>query len=100
MARLTRPRALVARSMLVGLAVLSLLLVPLVTAGQAPGAATPQPAASAPAVIGSGDSRSEGEGPGLVGSPVAIAIGVVFLGVVTALGTLAAARIGGSRRDR
>jgi hypothetical protein len=33
-----------------------------------------------------------------VGSPVAIAVGVVFLGVVTALGTLAAVRIGGSRR--
>jgi hypothetical protein len=35
-------------------------------------------------VIGSGDPRSEGEGPGLVGSPEVIALGVVGLGLLAA----------------
>lgn len=51
-----------------------------------------------PAVLGSGDSRSEGEGPGLVGSPVAIAVGVVLLGGITAAGTLIVLRVTGGRR--
>lgn len=49
-------------------------------------------------VVGSGDSRSEGEGPGLVGSPVAIAVGVVLLGGITAAGTLIVLRVTGGRR--
>lgn len=57
----------------------------------------PSPASGAP-VIGSGDSRSDGEGPGLVGSPVAIALGVVVLGFVTAVGTLVVLRLARSGR--
>lgn len=35
-------------------------------------AATPEPS-----IVGVGDPRSEGEGPGLVGSPIVIALGVI-----------------------
>jgi hypothetical protein len=50
-------------------------------------ATTAQPTAS-PGIIGTGDPRSNGQGPGLVGSPFAIALGVVLLGVLSAGGTL------------
>jgi hypothetical protein len=43
--------------------------------------------------IDTGDSRSNGQGPGLVGSPFAIAIGVVLLGLVAAGGTLLYVRL-------
>ena len=39
-------------------------------------------------IIETGDPRSNGQGPGLVGSPVAILIGVVLLGAAAAGGTL------------
>ena len=59
-----------------------LLLMPMAAAqGQYP-AASPDPG-----VIGSGDPRSTGEGPGLVGNPLVIALGVVLLGMVAAGGT-------------
>jgi hypothetical protein len=89
--------------LLVALAIMAMLLVPASTAGQAPG--TPAPAAAATTtttttlpMVGSGDSRSDGEGPGIVGSPVAIAVGVVVLGVLTAVGTMLVLRVSGSRR--
>jgi hypothetical protein len=41
-----------------------------------------------PGVIGGGDTRSDGEGPGFVGSPLLVAAGVVVLGALTAGGTL------------
>ena len=44
-------------------------------------------------IIDTGDSRSNGQGPGLVGSPFAIAIGVVLLGAATAGATLLYVRI-------
>jgi hypothetical protein len=69
------------------------------TAG-APGASIPAPVSTTPPVIGSGDSRSDGEGPGFVGSPVAIALGVVVLGLVTAVGTLVVLRVTRPRRGR
>jgi hypothetical protein len=81
--------------MLIGLVALAVLL-PTTALAQAP--ASPAPGASAPSMVGSGDSRSDGEGPGIVGSPVGIAIGVVMLGVVTAVGTVLVLRIGGPRR--
>lgn len=94
----------VRRVLLMALVVGAVLLAPAATLAQAPGTpgpvATAQPVPSAPPMIGTGDSRSEGEGPGLVGSPVAIAVGVVVLGVLTAVGTMVALRIGGSRRGR
>lgn len=61
-----------------------------------PGAAAtlaPAPSVSAspgasPGVLETGDPRSNGQGPGLVGSPVAILVGVVLLGAAAAGGTL------------
>ena len=46
-------------------------------------AATPSPAIVAP-----GDTRSEGEGAGFVGSPLLVALGVVLLGAGTAAATV------------
>ncbi len=66
-------------------------------AAQSPGpAASPAPEASpsaTDAVIGSGDPRSEGEGPGLVGSPALIALGVIGLGLLAAGGTMLYVRL-------
>ncbi|MCY7417985.1 MAG: hypothetical protein LH650_05735 [Chloroflexi bacterium] len=45
------------------------------------------PDASPGAVIVAGDPRSDGGGPGLVGSPIEIALGVVLLGLLTIAGT-------------
>jgi hypothetical protein len=66
------------------------------------GAASPDPPspaepAASPGIIGTGDPRSEGEGPGLVGSPVLIALGVLALGAVTIGGTLVYLRL--TRQD-
>lgn len=63
------------------------LLVVLAVAPAVALAASPEP------VVGSGDARSDGGGPGIVGSPVAIALGVVLLGVITAAGTLVVVRV-------
>jgi hypothetical protein len=56
-----------------------------------PGAVSPAgaqyPDASPAPVIVTGDPRSDGGGPGLVGSPIEIALGVVMLGVLTIAGT-------------
>ena len=46
-----------------------------------------EPSAGAAVVVG-GDPRSEGTGPGLVGSPVLVLIAVVGLGLATVLLTL------------
>ena len=63
-------------------------------------AATPDPAASpapqpspTPGFLDTGDPRSNGQGPGLVGSPFAVAFGVVLLGVIAAGGTLLYVRL-------
>jgi hypothetical protein len=50
-------------------------------AGQPPSARAASPS---PPIVGPGDTRSEGEGAGLVGSPLLVALGVVLLGVGTA----------------
>jgi hypothetical protein len=84
---------LVTRAALVAIVVVALWLAPV--AAQGPAVSPPVPT-MAP-VIGSGDSRSEGEGPGFVGSPVAIAVGVVVLGLATAIGTVVVLRVGGRR---
>ena len=97
-----RASALIVRALLTVIVSMTLLLVPAATLAQGYGSdgavATARPAGTEPGVIGSGDSRSEGEGPGLVGSPVAIALGVVVLGLATAGVTLVVLRLGGSRR--
>jgi hypothetical protein len=57
-------------------------------------AASPSPSAA------SGDTRSPGEGPGLVGRPGEAILGVVALALVSALLTLAWVRITGDRPNR
>ena len=52
--------------------------------------------AATPAVLVGGDPRSDGGGPGLVGSPLLVLAAVVVIGVTTALLTAALARV--SRR--
>ena len=54
-------------------------------------AQAPQP--SPATVIVAGDPRSDGEGPGLVGSPIEIALAVVLLGLVTVAGTVTVLRL-------
>ena len=44
-----------------------------------------EPSAAPVGLLAGGDPRSEGGGPGLVGSPLAMLLGVVALGLVTAL---------------
>lgn len=60
-------------------------------------AATSPPAGEPATVVAAGDPRSEGEGPGLVGSPIAILLGVVALGVVTSAATVLLVRLRGDR---
>jgi len=55
------------------------------------------PSAAPTEVLESGDLRSEGEGPGLVGNPLLILAAVVGLGLVTALVTVLVVRL--ARRD-
>jgi hypothetical protein len=52
-----------------------------------------EPAASAAAVVVGGDPRSEGSGPGLVGSPLLVLGAVIALGVATALVTAVLVRL-------
>ncbi len=54
-----------------------------------------EPSASPAALFEGGDPRSEGEGPGLVGSPLLILLGVVLLGLVTAVATVLIVRLAG-----
>lgn len=66
--------------------------------GDATATFAPAPSVSAspgapPGVIETGDPRSNGQGPGLVGSPVAILLGVVLLGTAAAGGTLLYVRL-------
>jgi hypothetical protein len=81
--------------------VIALLLAVLVLPTPARAASPTQPPSpsSSPGtvVIDTGDPRSNGQGPGLVGSPFAIAIGVVLLGLVAAGGTLLYLRIADRR---
>jgi hypothetical protein len=62
--------------------------------GAEPSAAPSALASTAPtAVLESGDLRSEGTGPGLVGNPLLILGAVVALGLGTAVLTLVIARL-------
>ncbi len=51
------------------------------------------PSAAPTEVLASGDLRSEGEGPGLVGNPLLILVAVVGLGLATAGVTLLIVRL-------
>ena len=74
-------------------AVLTALAV-LVVASLALGA---DPGATPADLLESGDLRSEGEGPGLIGNPLLILLAVVGLGLATAVVTMLVVRL--SRRD-
>jgi hypothetical protein len=71
---------------------LALLLALIALASLATLAIGAEPSASPAALFEGGDPRSEGEGPGLVGSPLLILLGVVLLGTVTAGATVLIAR--------
>ncbi len=51
----------------------------------------------APSIVAPVDPRSDGQGPGLVGSPLGVALGVIFLGVVVAAVTALVLRLTGER---
>jgi hypothetical protein len=53
---------------------------------------TAEPSASQ-SVVTTGDPRTNGGGPGLVGSPFGVALGVIVLGVIAAGGTLLYTRL-------
>jgi hypothetical protein len=74
---------------------LALLLALVALASLASLAMGAEPSASPAALFEAGDPRSEGEGPGLVGSPLLILLGVVLLGVVTAGATVLIVRVTG-----
>jgi hypothetical protein len=74
---------------------LALLLALIALASLATLAIGAEPSASPAALFEGGDPRSEGEGPGLVGSPLLILLGVVLLGTVTAGATVLIARFAG-----
>jgi hypothetical protein len=53
-----------------------------------------------PSPAGAGDTRSAGEGPGLVGAPLLAIGGVVAIGAASLLATLGYVRLTGGPRDR
>jgi hypothetical protein len=53
-----------------------------------------EPAATAAAAVLGGDPRSEGTGPGLVGSPLIVLAAVIILGLMTVLLTALVVRFG------
>ena len=67
------------------------------TSAPVPAVSTSAPATAGPIIIDTGDSRSNGQGPGLVGSPFAIVIGVVLLGLIAAGATLLYLRVADRR---
>jgi len=56
-------------------------------------------ASPAPSADVGGDTRSSGEGPGLVGAPGLAILGVIGLGVLTVLATTLYVRLSGGRRS-
>ena len=81
-------RGQAARTVAAGLVVAGLVVV--ATAALVLGADPSAP----PAVLVGGDPRSDGGGPGLVGSPLVVLAGVVGIGIATALLTALLARAG------
>ena len=71
-------------------AVVVVMLLAAVSLGADP---TPSPSPLPQVVLESGDLRSEGEGPGLVGNPILILGGVVILGLATAFLTTLVLRL-------
>jgi hypothetical protein len=81
-------------------ALLAGILLPILLASASLGAdpaALPSPGPDSGGLLEGGDPRSEGAGPGLVGAPLLILVGVVALGVATAAITVVLVRV--TRRD-
>ena len=62
------------------------------------GAAIVQAASPAPSADVGGDTRSSGQGPGLVGAPGLAILGVLGLGLLTVVATTLYVRLSGGRR--
>ena len=72
------------------------LLLPLVLVASSLTGLTPVQAESpSPTIVGSGDPRSEGEGAGLVGSPLLVAFAVIAVGAAASVITLVIVRLRG-----
>jgi len=96
LARGRRQRAtLTAGLLLAGLACLAAALVVVLLPVILPTAALG--ATPSPTVVPGGDTRSSGEGPGLVGQPLVVALGVVLLGIASAGVAVLYARLGRPR---
>lgn len=74
--------------MLLGLSSAVLVAVLLVALGPTVMATEPEPSVLAPM-----DPRSDGQGPGLVGSPLIVALGVILLGALAAAVTALVVRL-------
>lgn len=61
--------------------------------------ATALAASAVPSILPGADTRSSGEGPGLVGNPALAILGVVGLGLLALLATLLYVRLTASRRE-
>jgi len=68
-------------------------LAALLACAMAVAALAAEPSAAPGGLLAGGDPRSEGDGPGLVGSPLAMMLGVMALGLMTALATAALVRL-------
>jgi hypothetical protein len=74
----------------IALAVIAVAAVGVLVLGVVVQAAEP---ASTSSIVAGGDPRSEGTGPGLVGSPLLVLGAVIALGIATALVTVVLARM-------
>ena len=93
------------RAVATTLLALALLLIPVSLGSLGPDRALPVGAATALAASpspspASGDTRSPGEGPGLVGRPGEAILGVLVLALVSAVLTLAWVRVTANRSNR
>jgi hypothetical protein len=93
-----RPR-LAAVCLGAGLVLVALAVVASIVVALGPGASTALAASPAPSGLG-GDTRSSGEGPGLVGTPGLAILGVLGIGVLAVVATLAYVRITGGATRR
>lgn len=80
-------------SLMFAAAVAFAVALPVAGASPEPAASPPPELSATPGILDTGDPRSNGQGPGLVGSPFAVAFGVLALGVLAAGGALLYVRL-------
>jgi hypothetical protein len=80
-------------SLVLAAALLLVLALPVAAASPEPTPASAPEPSPTPGFLDTGDPRSNGQGPGLVGSPFVVALGVVLLGILAAGGTLLYVRL-------